>query len=144
MALYDGVEICKTMRKMREGKRMSMGVYIKGQVLPKKPGAYSMKIRLFVREDGTASIWGLEEYIPHEPLDVIPVPPHGRLIDADALIADLKRQCKEVFRIDAVSPDDFWITRNEAYNERLWTTWCESLYDYINAAPTVIPEEGET
>ena len=56
-----------------------------GMEVPKKPGAYSMKIRLFVREDGTASIWGLEEYIPHEPLDVIPVPPHGRLIDADAL-----------------------------------------------------------
>lgn len=75
---------------------------------------------------------------------LVELPPHGRLIDADALIADLKRQCKEVFRIDTVSPDDFWITRNEAYNERLWTTWCESLYDYINAAPTIIEaEEGE-
>ena len=74
---------------------------------------------------------------------LVPVPPHGRLIDADALITDLKRQCKEVFRIDAVSPDDFWITRNEAYNERLWTSWCESLYDYINAALTIIPPEED-
>ena len=62
-----------------------MSILIKDMEMPKKPGAYSMKIRLFVREDGTASIWGLEEYIPHEPLDVIPVPPQGRVIDADAL-----------------------------------------------------------
>lgn len=71
----------------------------------------------------------------------VPPIPHGRLIDADAMVADLKRQCKEVFKTDAVSPDDFWITRDQAYNERLWTTWCESLYDYINAAPTIIEAE---
>ena len=70
---------------------------------------------------------------------LVPVPEHGRLIDADALIADLKRQCKEVFRVNAVSPDDFWITRNEAYNERLWGTWCESFYGYLQTRPTVIP-----
>lgn len=70
--------------------------------------------------------------------------PHGRLIDADALIADLKRQCKEVFRVDAVSPDDFWITRNEAYNERLWGTWCESFFGYLQTRPTIIEaEDGE-
>lgn len=75
---------------------------------------------------------------------LVSVPPHGRLIDADALIDDLKRQCKEVFRVNAVSPDDFWITRNEAYNERLWGTWCESFYGYLQTRPTVIPaEEGE-
>lgn len=74
---------------------------------------------------------------------LVPVPEHGRLIDADALVADLKRQCKEVFKTDAVSPDDFWITRNQAYNERLWTTWCESLFDYLKAAPTIIPADKE-
>ena len=63
-----------------------MGVYINGMEMPKNPGAYSMKIRLFVKEDGTASVWGLKEYIPHEPLDVIPAPPHGRLIDADEFL----------------------------------------------------------
>lgn len=76
---------------------------------------------------------------------LIEVPePHGRLGDLDALIADLKRQCKEVFRIDAVSPDDFWIERNEAYNERFWKTWCESFYKYLESKPTIIPasEEG--
>ena len=69
--------------------------------------------------------------------------PHGRLIDADALAEDLKRQCEEVFKIDAVSPDDFWITRDQAYNERLWKTWCESFYKYLESRPTVIPASGE-
>lgn len=115
-----------------------MGVYIKGMEMPKDE---YIDVRLF--PDGTAiTQTGRNPF--YKEFRVIAVHPHGRLIDADTLIADLKRQCKEVFRIDAVSPDDFWITRNEAYNERLWTTWCESFYDYINVAPTVIPaEEGE-
>ena len=70
----------------------------------------------------------------------VSVRPHGRLIDADALVEDLKRQCEEVFKIDAVSPDDFWITRDHAYNERLWKTWCESFFEYLKKArDTVIP-----
>lgn len=74
---------------------------------------------------------------------LVPVPKHGRLIDADALIADIKRQCREVFRVDAVSPDDFWITRNEAYNERLWETWCESFFGYLRTRPTIIEADGQ-
>ena len=77
----------------------------------------------------------------HPDCPLVPIPPHGRLIDADALIADIKRQCREVFRVDAVSPDDFWITRNEAYNERLWETWCESFFGYLRTRPTVIEAE---
>jgi len=74
---------------------------------------------------------------------LVPVLPHGRLIDADALVADLRRQCKEVFKTDAVSPDDFWIIRDQAYNERLWTTWCESLFAYLKTAPTIIEAEED-
>jgi len=75
---------------------------------------------------------------------LIEVPePHGRLIDADALVEDLKRQCEEVFKIDAVSPDDFWITRDQAYNERLWKTWCESFFEYLKTSETIIPESKE-
>lgn len=72
------------------------------------------------------------------------IPPHGRLIDADALIEDLERQCKEVFRIDAVSPDDYWITRNKAYNEALWKSWVESFCDYLKTRPTIIEAEEGT
>lgn len=117
---------------------LKMGIYIKGMEMPRGGEM------IVVFSDGTVHkcLPGIKEEL--EKSEAVPVSPHGRMIDADALIADLKRQCKEVFQIDAVSPDDFWITRNEAYNERLWTTWCESLYDYINAAPTIIEaEEGE-
>lgn len=78
--------------------------------------------------------------LPDCPL--VSVPPHGRLIDADALVKDLKRQCEEVFKIDAVSPDDFWIKRDKAYNERLWKTWCESFFEYLKARETIIEAEG--
>lgn len=74
---------------------------------------------------------------------LIPVPPHGDLIDRDALIEDLKRQCKEVFRIDAVSPDDYWIIRDTAYNQRLWQSWCEGFYEYLGSRPTIIPADKE-
>ena len=82
----------------------------------------------------------------HPDCPLIEVPLHGRLIDADELIEDLERQCKEVFRIDAVSPDDYWITRNEAYTEALLKTWVESFGNYLKTRQTVIPadKDGET
>ena len=119
-----------------------MAILIKGMKMPKSCVHCPLQMpydgyKCYITEKSYN--WGLKERPSDCPF--IELPQHGRLIDADALIADLKRQCKEVFRIDAVSPDDFWITRNAAYNERLWTTWCESLYDYINAAPTIIEAE---
>lgn len=77
----------------------------------------------------------------HKDCPFLVVPPHGDLIDRDALIEDLERQCKEVFRIDAVSPDDYWITRNEAYNEALWKSWVESFGEYLKTRPTIIERE---
>lgn len=131
-----------------------MGVYIKGIEMPKEPDEM---IELAIFGDGrtvkTGESWrspvdGKCYYRPSEDMNTysaFAVHPHGRLIDADALIADIKRQCREVFCVDAVSPDDFWITRNEAYNERLWGTWCESFFGYLQTRPTVIEaEEGDT
>ena len=118
-----------------------MGVYIEGMEMPKEG-----RLTLQISADGAVYVVNscsitAETYTT----DAVPVPPHGRLIDADALIADIKRQCREVFRVDAVSPDDFWITRNEAYNERLWGTWCESFFGYLQTRPTIIEaEDGET
>lgn len=117
-----------------------MGVYIKGMEMPTS----CTDCRFLVDGWCYAALPGSKEerirtsfYCP-----LIELPPHGDLIDRDALIADLRRQCKEVFKTDAVSPDDFWITRSQAYNERLWTTWCESLFDYLKTAPTIIEAEG--
>ena len=64
-----------------------------------------------------------------------------RLIDADALIDDLERQCEEIFRIDAVDPDDYWIVRDEAYNQALWKKWCEAFIMYLGTRPTIRTEE---
>lgn len=99
------------------------GIYIKGMEMPAEPGPH--KIRFFVREDGTASCWGLEEYIPYEPLEVIPVPEHGRLIDADALL--YTRLYK-----------DNWIRGTGREAPAVWK-------EDVDSAPTIIPadEEGE-
>lgn len=114
------------------------GVYIPDMEMPKN-GSFEV---LVVHDNGIVA----KGFFPNENelTNAIFIPDHGRLIDADALIEDMKRQCREVFKIDAVSQDDFWITRNEAYNERLLGTWCESFYEYLKTAPTIIPaEEGE-
>lgn len=58
---------------------------------------------------------------------LIPVPPHGRLIDADAIMTKLKETSKHVFGDDSI-PE------------------CSALSivaDYIETAPTVIPAESE-
>lgn len=104
------------------------GIYIPGMKIPKEPGAHS--IRLFVREDGTASIWGLEEYIPHEPLEVILVPDHGRLIDADVL---RQMMYHEAFETD--SPMQKW-------DSGCWIRY--KMFELmIEAVPTVIPADTD-
>ena len=108
-----------------------MSILIKGMNLPKE------EVAVIIYSDGEVRTEGWEKY------SAVEVPEHGRLIDADALIEDLERQCKEVFRIDAVSPDDYWITRNEAYNEALWKTWVESFNNYLKTRPTVIPADKD-
>lgn len=115
-----------------------MGVYIKGLNMP-TVGRILITLpsgrTLEVSADNTQNILGEAK--------AVPVPPHGRVIDADALVEDLKRQCEEVFKINAVSPDDFWITRDHAYNERLWKTWCESFFEYLKERDTIIPASEE-
>jgi len=121
-----------------------MGIYLSNMEMPKGCAScpfYDDECFGAYKCDAVQS-WGSDtERASGCPL--VPVPSHGRLIDADALAEDLKRQCEEVFKIDAVSPDDFWITRDQAYNERLWKTWCESFYKYLESRPTVIPASGE-
>ena len=124
-----------------------MSILINGMEMPKNCAdclledtydGYNCRIAL------KSANWGLGERPSWCPLTELPTP-HGDLIDRDALETDLKRQCKEVFRTDAVSPDDYWITRNQAYNENLWKTWCESFYDYLKTRPIIIlAEEEET
>lgn len=123
-----------------------MGVYIKGMEMP----FTCLSCEFHKCAAGVGDFCSLTKRrqfrFKNRPKDcpLIEVPEsHGRLIDADALVEDMKRQCEEVFKIDAVSPDDFWITRDQAYNERLWKTWCESFFEYLKTRETIIPESEE-
>ena len=83
-----------------------MSVYIKGFPLPNNCGACPLRLA-----------WCRERiYMVTRPerCPLVPVPPHGRLIDADALAA----QCDDPY----------------------WCVWLSDIED----APTIIPaEEGE-
>lgn len=94
-----------------------MGVYIKGMAMPTLYRTY--KVRFSESGDGKIIV-GIanEDSTAYRPIgEVIPVPPHGRLIDADALIENCMKE------------DGFL---------------AEMLFRKVNNAPTIIPaEEGE-
>ena len=99
-----------------------MSVLIKGFPLPNNCGACPLRLA-----------WCRERiYMVNRPerCPLIPVPPHGRLIDADALITTF---CE-------------WGTRLER-GRKLVITMCEAkqaIVDIIEDATTIIPaEEGE-
>jgi len=86
------------------------GVYIKGMKMPrKKNGAV-----LIVYPDGRCAFENGKEY------KAVPIPPHGRLIDADALFKAFQRSG--------------W------YNNADRDEVADAI---VLDAPTVIPEEGE-
>ena len=87
-----------------------MGIYIKGQVLPPKGEHYLLQIN----SDGT-----VYDAVGHRTAaHAVPVPPHGRLIDADAVSLE-------------GGPYE--------YDE-----WCKWALEQYQDAPTVIPaEDGE-
>ena len=96
-----------------------MSVLIKGMEMPKSRGQYTL--RMYVHSDGTATVEGSYYQFEGEPFVAIPVPPHGRLIDADALI-------------DSFDPSDFW--NSDAEDN------CFAAVHVVNSAPTIIPAES--
>ena len=101
-----------------------MGVYVFDMEMPKNCGACLLRASCFHR------IY-LERRPAYCPL--VYVPPHGRLIDADALSSKLTD-----------------LAENE-WNQRTGTTWAGAFEDvdgFVQDAPTIIPadqaEEGET
>lgn len=65
-----------------------------------------------------------------------------RLIDADALESDLKRQYDEVFgkAKKTVNPDDFFIERQSAYIAYVVEAEQNSFFEYLKARPTIDAE----
>lgn len=60
-----------------------MGVYIKGMKMPERGEHHLI---LYVFADGSAQVDGSYRIYNGEPFEAIPVPDHGRLVDADALM----------------------------------------------------------
>lgn len=113
-----------------------MGVYIKGMEMPKNcfdcPLNYDsidcMVADIALREKGGGDFLYEHERASHCPL--VPVPPHGRLIDADALKLS---HCKEC----TLYPDKCLEKTDEGCD---WG----SIYHIEHCAPTIIEaEEGE-
>lgn len=63
-----------------------MGVYIKGFQLPEKSDMYYVKVECEAGKNPVATIWrkDLLGEMSFGAFEVIPVPPHGDLIDRDA------------------------------------------------------------
>ena len=101
-----------------------MSVYIKGFPLPNNCGACPLRLA-----------WCRERiYMVTRPerCPLVPVPPHGRLIDADALRAK-QQEDADLFQGSTAYGDK--CRRDEAMN---------AVANIVNA-PTIIPaEEGET
>ena len=102
-----------------------MGVYIKGMEMPKgKP------ICIIIDPVGQARRYDLndDKYTGDELFEAIPVPPHGRLGDLDALLGEINKICD---RRDAGIISDL--------------ACLQQLLSAVRHAPTIIPaEEGET
>ena len=96
-----------------------MNIIIKGMEMP-KTGEYRCVIRKW-REGITIDLYGEEELCG----TLLPVPPHGRLIDADALLDNLMQQM-----------------RRKNYDEK-WVLILAGVMNTIDAAPTFIEAEGE-
>lgn len=68
---------------------------------------------------------------------------HGRLIDIDAMIGNLKYQSSQVWRLDAVKPEDYYIAKDAKYMETVWKNWCESFYKYAETRPVIVAADKE-
>lgn len=114
-----------------------MGVYIKGMKMPKDcifcpmfRGAWTMCAVL----NKTMSARGRPEDCP-----LVPVPPHGRLIDADALMHEFEKAQRTMAQHGREYSCSFMSSSQEISTE--W--YC--VEDMLENAPTVIEaEEGET
>ena len=105
-----------------------MSVLIRGMEMP-KDGVYQCEIGV-AGEIATITVHGEDRKSFH----LIPVQPHGRLIDADKLE-------KIIFESLNKAITDY---NSTPFGEALCTSIAKNIIDEIEATPTVIPaEEGE-
>lgn len=65
-----------------------------------------------------------------------------QLIDADAIVEKLKKQAHEIFTNAGkkVSPDDYYIKRNQTYMDTLMKSLIDNVIDFMGAQPTIEAE----
>jgi hypothetical protein len=96
---------------------MSMGVYIKGVEMPKSCGNCFYDTRC---DNWRLRNWGAP---PPDDCPLVPVPPHGDLIDRREAIIDANERAY-----------DFWLSDDEV----------NATIQFLKEQPTIIPaEEGE-
>lgn len=100
-----------------------MGIYIKGMEMPSKG---FVDVRIFA--DGRATTATGEDPFYRE-MEVIELPPHGRLIDADALMLIILDYIEEYDGVDG-----------NGYHDLKWCAMKEAEMA-INDAPTIIKAE---
>ena len=125
-----------------------MSILIKGMEMPTSCGQCKLKtvvgldkekclvsgVEFYSWDTG----WG-DEQRRHESCPLVPVPPHGRLIDADAFADEMKKRQEEAGRWLREAKDRETAVRADAVLSFL----CEVKLT-LDAAPTIIEaEEGE-
>ena len=103
-----------------------MSILIKGMEMP-KDGAYWCEIGV-AGEIATITIHGEDR----KSFRLIPIPPHGRLIDADVLMLMIQEYIDEYG----------WDVDEHGFHSEKWCAMKETEMA-INDAPTVIPADKE-
>lgn len=98
-----------------------MGVYIKDMQMPKE-GYIDVRIKC----NGTAS-FAIADNPYFKVVEAVPVPPHGRLIDADVLCKVLQK-----------NSEDEWNNKTAPFS---WTYAYDCVKDTVEIMPTIIPAE---
>lgn len=108
-----------------------MGVYIKGMEMPKPKFTDMAAVYcayVLVRPNGhVAIVVDNEDGLDSTEYPLAHVPPHGRLIDADALMKEIQETCKRLYGTDDIS------TASQTLS---------AFKFYIGEAPTIIESEG--
>ena len=109
-----------------------MSVYVKNMEMPKE-GEYHMT--LYVCSDGSAYIDVASFPVDEDRFEAIPVPPHGRLIDADVLA---EKHTKLAYELRGANYD-FHTYELRGANCNFHMTACA----WVNSSPTIIPASEE-
>ena len=119
------------------------GIYIPGMEMPKDEET------LVIFADGNAALYDRDDVVilefPKQNRKTIPVPDHGRLVDADAFVKEQTEQiCKNCDRRRGMK--DGKLTKRFVY--AIGDAPCRAcdtgdMLDYVDDAPTIIPADGD-